>query len=66
YNNVSKLKKEAQKLDPVIDKLSKQLKEETAKKSAIESKFKLSAEFLETFIGKDGIASLNKKYNGKI
>ncbi|MBR1442346.1 MAG: hypothetical protein IJ583_02300 [Firmicutes bacterium] len=66
YNNVSKLKKEAQKLDPVISKLSKQLKEETAKKNAIESKFKLSAEFLESYIGREGIASLDKKYKGKI
>lgn len=66
YNNVSKLKKEAQKLDPIISKLSKQLKEETAKKTAIESKFKTSAEFLESFIGREGIANLDKKYKGKI
>lgn len=66
YNSMSKNMKEVRKYEENIDKLRTQLNEEIAKKEKLEATFQDSKDFLNDYIGKDGLKQLDEKYGGTI
>lgn len=66
YNVMSKYVKEMKKIDSSIDLYREKLQNEISKKKEIEKLYEQSSKFLNEYIGKDGIAELDEKYNGSI
>ena len=66
YNNTGKLYQKIKKLDAEVEIIRTKLKAKNDELKKLEDEYKEKSVFLDSFIGKDGINYLNKKYDGNI